>query len=289
MNKNTVPKRAIDCTAFEPKHLGDALALSRQAQWPHRLEDWSLLLSLSRGLVAVDAGSGRLVGTVLTTPYGEDAATINMVIVDEDWRGQGLGRRLMDEAMALADGRPLRLVATSEGLPLYEKLGFREVGTVLQHQGEAGPVAPVAAEDVAPAGAADLAAIAALDGQAFGADRRLLLERIAGVGSFTLLRRNGVPAGFAALRDFGRGQVVGPVVAPDADGAKALIGPLVAAHPGKFLRVDTTADTGLAPWLADCGLLHVGGGIAMRRPAPAAAPASPAPVSTFALASQALG
>ena len=289
MNKNTVPKRAIDCAAFEPKHLDDALALSRQAQWPHRLEDWSLLLSLSRGLVAVDAGSGRLVGTVLTTPYGEDAATINMVIVDEDWRGQGLGRRLMDEAMALADGRPLRLVATSEGLPLYEKLGFREVGTVLQHQGEAGPVPPVAAEDVAPAGDADLAAIAALDRQAFGADRRLLLERIAGVGSFTLLRRNGVPAGFAALRDFGRGQVVGPVVAPDADGAKALIGPLVAAHPGKFLRVDTTADTGLAPWLADCGLRPVGGGIAMRRPAPAAVPASPAPVSTFALASQALG
>lgn len=289
MNKNTVPKRAIDCAAFEPKHLGDALALSRQAQWPHRLEDWSLLLSLSRGLVAVDAGSGRLVGTVLTTPYGEDAATINMVIVDEGWRGQGLGRRLMDEAMALADGRPLRLVATSEGLPLYEKLGFRQVGTVLQHQGEAGPVPPVAAEDVAPAGTEDLAEIAALDRQAFGADRRLLLERIAGVGSFTLLHRNGVPAGFAALRDFGRGQVVGPVVAPDADGAKALIGPLVAAHPGKFLRVDTTADTGLAPWLADCGLLHVGGGIAMRRPAPAAAPASPAPVSTFALASQALG
>ncbi|MBK1840681.1 GNAT family N-acetyltransferase [Azospirillum sp. YIM B02556] len=289
MNKNTVPKRAIDWAAFEPKHLDDALALSRQAQWPHRLEDWSLILSLSRGLVAVDAGSGRLVGTVMTTPYGEDAATINMVIVDEGWRGQGLGRRLMDEAMALADGRPLRLVATSDGLPLYEKLGFREVGTVLQHQGEAGPVPPVEAEEVAAAGTGELAAIVALDREAFGADRRLLLERIAGPGSFTLLRRNGAPVGFAALRDFGRGQVVGPVVAPDADGAKALIGPLVAAHPGKFLRVDTTADTGLAPWLADCGLRPVGGGIAMRRSAPAAAAASPVPVSTFALASQALG
>ncbi|HYF86562.1 GNAT family N-acetyltransferase [Azospirillum sp.] len=289
MSKNTVPKRTVHYPAFEPRFLKDALALSRQAQWPHRLEDWSLALALSQGLVAVDAETSQVVGTVLMTPYGEDAATINMVIVDESWRGQGLGRRLMDEAMALAGDRPLRLVATTDGLPLYEKLGFREVGTVLQHQGEAGPMSLVAAEDVAPAGTGDRTAIAALDRQAFGADRGLLLERFAEVGSFTLLRRNGAPVGFAALRDFGRGQVIGPVVAPDAEGAKALIGPIIAANPGKFLRVDTTADTGLGPWLADCGLRHVGGGIAMRRPALAEAPPSTAPISTFALASQALG
>ncbi len=296
MSKNTVSKRTVHCLAFEPKHLKDALALSRQAQWPHRLEDWSLTLALSQGVVAVDAEApegAQVVGTVLMTPYGEDAATINMVIVDEGWRGQGLGRRLMDEAMILAGDRPLRLVATTDGLPLYEKLGFREIGTVLQYQGEASPMSAVATEDVTPARAGDRAAIAALDRQAFGADRSLLLERFAKIGSFKVLRRNGVPVGFAALRDFGRGQVIGPVVAPDADGAKALIGPIIAANPGKFLRVDTTADTGLGPWLADCGLRHVGGGIAMRRPAPtasaASAPASAAPVSTFALASQALG
>ncbi|AWB07093.1 GNAT family N-acetyltransferase (plasmid) [Azospirillum humicireducens] len=289
MSKNTVSKRTAHCLAFEPKHLKDALLLSQQAQWPHRLEDWSLTLSLSQGLVALDAETSQVVGTVLMTPYGEDAATVNMVIVDEGWRGQGLGRRLMDEAMALAGARPLRLTATREGLPLYEKLGFREVGMVLQHQGEGGPVPPFAAEDVAPAAADDHAVIAALDRQAFGADRSLLLDRFAEVGSFTLLRRNGAAVGFAALRDFGRGQVIGPVVAPDAEGAKALIGPIIAAHPGKFLRVDTTAGTGLGPWLADCGLRHVGGGVAMRRPAPATAAQPSAPVSTFALASQALG
>lgn len=293
-------KQSFDCLAFEPTHLKDALALSQQEQWPHRLEDWGLALSLSQGLVAVTRGldadglNGRVVGTVLMTPYGNGAATINMVIVDVSMRGQGLGRRLMDEAMALAGSRPLRLVATREGLPLYEKLGFRETGVVLQHQGNAGLVPQPVTEDIASASAADLPSLIALDRQAFGADRSGLLARLAELGAITLLRRNSVAVGFAVLRDFGRGKVIGPVVAPDLDGAKALIGPIVTAHPGDFLRVDTTTDTGLAPWLADCGLRHVGGGIAMRRPAPRSAPPTSAPTPaasavTYALASQAFG
>jgi GNAT superfamily N-acetyltransferase len=296
-------KQSFDCLAFEATHLKDALALSQQEQWPHRLEDWGVALSLSQGLVAVTSepdadgqARTRVVGTVLMTPYGDDAATINMVIVAKSMRGQGLGRRLMDEAMALAGSRPLRLVATREGLPLYEKLGFRETGVVLQHQGHAGSVPQPVTEDVAPANPADLPSIAALDRQAFGADRSGLLARFAKLAAVTLLRRNGAVVGFAALRDFGRGKVIGPVAAPDLDGAKALIGPIIAAHPGDFLRVDTTTDTGLGPWLADCGLRHVGGGVAMRRPAPSpAAPppsaAAPAvtPAVTYALASQAFG
>ncbi len=299
MSTHSVDSLAFDCLAFEPTHLPGAVALSQQAQWPHRLEDWALALSLSQGVVAVAApGSdgARVVGTALMTPYGEDAATINMVIVDESMRGRGLGRRLMDEVMALAGSRPLRLIATRDGLPLYEKLGFREVGTVVQHQGPAEPVPQPVTEDVAPADAAALpsliaASLTALDRHAFGADRSALFTRLAEVARFALLRRNGAVVGFAALRDFGRGKVIGPVVAPDADGAKALIAFFLAAHPGGFLRVDTTVDTGLGPWLAERGLRHVGGGIAMRRPAPQPAPTdTPAtPVMTYALASQALG
>ncbi len=297
-------KQSFDCLAFEPTHLADAVALSQQAHWPHRLEDWALALSLSRGLVAVTGGPDtdgpdrtRVVGTALMTPYGDGAATINMVIVDEALRGQGLGRRLMDAAMALAGSRPLRLTATRDGLPLYQKLGFRETGLVLQHQGNAGPVPQPVTEDITPADPADLPTLVTLDRQAFGADRGDLFARFAEVARFALLRRHGAIAGFAALRDFGRGKVIGPVVAPDANGAKALIASFLAAHPGDFLRVDTTADTGLGPWLTGCGLHHVGGGIAMRRPAPpSSAPLSPTPTPTpaasavtYALASQALG
>ncbi|MBY5393535.1 GNAT family N-acetyltransferase [Rhizobium leguminosarum] len=273
----------IEIVPFGPDHLEAAVALSRQAGWPHRTEDWQLALALSDGMVAVE--DGKVVGTVLVTPYKEDCATINMVIVDETMRGRGLGRKLMDAALLIAGDRPLRLVATTAGLPLYQKLGFHETGTVAQHQGLAGDIA--ASAETQAATDADLPAIVALDRLAFGADREGLLSYFAGIGAFAVLRSDGHVSGFACLRPFGRGEVIGPVVAADLGQARKLIEHFIARRPGRFLRVDTTAETGLSPWLVEQGLAHVGGGITMRKPL-VRDTADPT-VTTFALASQALG
>lgn len=268
----------IELVTFGPDHLESAVRLSRQAGWSHRLEDWQLVLALSEGVVAVDAG--RVVGTTLVTAFGNDCATINMVIVDETMRGRGLGRGLMNAALRIAGDRPLRLLATTDGLPLYEKLGFRETGTMLQHQGVAREL--TAPEETAPATADDIAAIAALDRVAFGADRRELIDDLAKVGEFAVIRRNDRVTGFAAMRAFGRGDVIGPVVAASIDDAKALLIHFIATRTGQFVRVDITAETGLSSWLAVRGLSHVGGGVAMERPAvPRAADRA---AITFALA-----
>lgn len=272
----------IDFAAFGTKHLGAALSLSRQAGWPHRPEDWQMALALSEGVVAIE--NDRVVGTVLVTPYKQDCATINMVIVDEAMRGRGLGRRLIDAAIELAGDRPLRLVATAEGLPLYEKLGFRQTGRILQHQG-------IAAERAAPmatsaAAMTDFSAITELDRQAFGADRADLIAHLAKVGELAVIRRSGRITGFAVLRSFGRGEVIGPVIAGNAEDAKALVTHFIARRPGVFLRVDTTATAGLSGWLEEQGFAHVGGGIAMMKPS---IPAADSVATIFALANQALG
>lgn len=282
--------RQIDLVAFGPEHLEAAVQLSRQAGWPHRLEDWQMALALSEGVVAIE--DGRVVATVLTTMYEADCATINMVIVDEAMRGRGLGRKLMDAALEIAGSRPLRLVATEQGLPLYEKLGFMETGTIRQHQGVAGEIAALPETEAATA--ADMDAIGALDRSAFGAGRGRLLAHLAKAGEFAVIRRDGRVCGFAALRVFGRGEVIGPIVAAGLDDAQALAAHFIARRPGGFLRVDTTDDSGLAPWLAAQGLAHVGGGIAMAKPViPISKPvisrdADPAAI-TFALVNQALG
>ncbi|MCZ7449112.1 GNAT family N-acetyltransferase [Agrobacterium rhizogenes] len=273
----------IDIQTFQPDHLDAAVELSRQAGWPHRKEDWALVLSLSKGFVALE--NGRVVGTAMATLLGETCATVNMVIVDESMRGRGLGRQLMQAALDAAENRECRLVATADGLPLYEKLGFAAFGEVCQHQGI--PSATDRPAGVAWVDSIEPAELAALDAQAFGADRTALFTVLASRARFALVRKHGVIKGFAALRAFGRGEVIGPVVAEDVEIAKDLIAFIVSERAGEFLRVDTTVDAGLAPWLAERGLAHVGGGIAMRRPK--AEIAADTKLKTFALTSQALG
>lgn len=267
---------------FAPDHLEGALALSRQYAWPHRREDWDLALRLSRGAVALDGD--RVVGTALATSFGP-VATANMIIVDGGHGGRGLGRALMDRAMAMAEPAEWRLIATEAGRPLYERLGFAAQGRIVQRQGHMVAVArPDGVDWAAPA---DAPALEALDRQATGADRSGLIAALFALGRIAVLRdADGLPRAWAARRDFGRGEVVGPVVAADAVEARALFSFLFADRTGAFLRVDADEATGLGPWLAAHGLANAGGGLRMSR---GAAPAAPGPVRTFALANQALG
>lgn len=260
---------------FSPDHLTGALRLSRETGWPHRAVDWELTLSVSQGVVALQGN--EVVGTALCSLFGEVAA-INMIIVDARMRGRGLGRKLMQAVLEIGGTRELRLTATADGLPLYEKLGFVATGEIFQHQGIAKAAAPELPVQVGAK--ADAAELAAMDRTASGMDRASLIAGIVDRGE--LLRAEG---GFALLREFGHGWVLGPVVAQDAATARALIVAGATRCAGQFLRVDL-ADAALSAHAEALGLAHVGGGTAMKKAARAAAETD---FTTYALASQALG
>lgn len=266
---------AIDLVPFEEVHLPDALALSQAVGWPHRAEDWALNLTASKGVVAV--AEGRVMGTALCSLHGP-VATLNMIIVDAALRGRGVGKRLMEGIIALGGAREMRLVATEEGKPLYRKLGFVETGQIVQLQGVAAPATP---EQPVTASPGDPGLMAQMDFQASGMDRAALLGRIAAQG--TTLVTDG---GFALLRAFGRGHVLGPVVARDPAAARALMAAGANRMAGSFLRMDLPEAHGLAPFAETLGLRRAGGGTAMVR---AARPRDPSPFQTHALISQALG
>lgn len=274
----------IEIIEFKPDHLDGAVQLSQQVNWPHRKDDWALMLDVSQGVVAMH--DGQLIGTALTTLYGDAHATSNMIIVDDAFQGRGLGRRLMDAVLAISARRDNRLIATEIGLPLYTKLGFEVVGRISQHQGIFGKLPSVddrCTWDDQP----DTDILCALDMTACGMDRHLLIKALIDAGKVAVVRDKGAISGFAILRDFGRGKVVGPIVCADTDIAKSLLSFTLASQPDSFIRIDLPEDSGLYDWVSDLGLVHVGEHVRMTL--------NPRPTEyvhgakTFALVSQALG
>ena len=101
-----------------------------------------------------------------------------------------------------------------------------------------------------------------------------------------VLDEDGRARGFAMLRRFGRGHAIGPVVAPEAEGAQALIAHLAGLNAGRFTRIDIDFDSGLTEWLESLGLLRVDAATTMVRGAPLAPDAD---ARLYAIVTQALG
>ena len=277
------PPRLRDATA---RDLPEIHRLSQAVGWPHREADLRLLLALGHGFAAIGPG-GVVEGCAAWWPFGDAVATVGLVIVRPDLQGRGLGGALFRAALDGAGPRRLHLHATQAGRPLYERHGFAANGLVHQHQGivRAGPGGSGAG--VRAIRADDRAAILALDRAATEADRTRLLDELVGTARGFVRCEAGRTTGFAFLRAFGRGQVLGPVIAEDDAGAAALTEAGMDAAEGGFLRMDVPAAAGpLRNRLAAAGLAEVATALPMVRGG-LGAPTGPARI--YGLAAQALG
>ena len=281
-------EREIEDVALVPfarAHLEGALKLSRELSWPYLLKDWEFALQLGRGFVVTSAGA--VVGTALWWPYGDTHASAGMIIVSKAVQGRGYGARLMDALLAAARPRIITLNSTVEGMALYQRRGFVPIGVIHQHHGvprerHEAPL-PCFVRAMAPS---DLGAIVGLDHEATGWTRREMLNRLIEVGDGYVLLRDGIPRGYAISRLFGRGHVIGPVVAESPTDARALIEAALAPLGSVFVRVDTSATSQLGEWLEGIGLQQVSDATTMvlgtQMP-------STGPARTFALANQSFG
>jgi ribosomal protein S18 acetylase RimI-like enzyme len=266
--------------------LPGAAALTSSFGWPHRVEDWQFMLETGAGLAA--ERDGALLGTAMSWTYGPDWAAMGAIGVAPAAQGQGLGRRLVEAVLAGLGDRNVVLHATEVAIPLYSSFGFAPSSVVRQYQGAAfgaGLLALAPGERLRPIGRSDPAVLASLDRDATGMDRFRLMHALLEAGAGVALDRDGAVTGFALLRRFGRGHVIGPVVAPDPERARALIGHFLASRPGQFMRVDVPEEGGLCPWLEQLGLSDAGPAFRMVRgnePPPGSA-------RLFAVASQAFG
>lgn len=245
----------IELRRFTEGDLEAAESLAREVKWPHRLEDWRFGLAHGEGLVAVR--DSQVVATAVRWLWGKRHATLGMLIVSQPVQGRRIGQNLMQTLLHGLEDRSVLLHATPEGRGLYERVGFQSAGEIRQHQGIASPAQLVAlpeGERLRPLGRHDAKALVALDARAAGMPRDAVIRQLLAEGETVVLAQGSEAIGFSVLRRFGRGHVIGPVVAPDLAGAKALIGYWCSRYAGRFLRIDVDARSGLPEWLEAVGL-----------------------------------
>ena len=152
-------------------HEQDALRgwqLTQAVGWGHSQEDWARLLRQGIGYGMCDGDT--LAASGIAIPYGQARAWINMVITHPEYQRRGLSSAIMRELIAELERRGVReiwLDASAAGKPVYDRLGFREMGKVELWSGSG----QAFAVEVSPIDAQNLAQVIAYDAAVFGVAR----------------------------------------------------------------------------------------------------------------------
>ncbi|PRD43583.1 GNAT family N-acetyltransferase [Phyllobacterium phragmitis] len=268
--------------------------LSVSVRWPHRAEDWQLLRTVGRGVVALDT-IDRVLGSAMWFPFGETVATIGMVITSPRLQENGTAQWLVQHILERCGEREMRVNAPPNVRRFFNSLGFSQTRSVSQFQGHVS-LKPAHKElpstnDLRELSADDLEAMVGLDALAFGGERAQLLAQLLKEGKGFGIFNSDVLRGFALFRHFGRGGVIGPIVAFTESEAVALVAKHMEKRGRQFLRVDTPVSGGpFAEFLTASGLEPVGNVVTMvRSPAANDSAAFTDHPRTFGLTSHTLG
>lgn len=155
------------------------LRLNSQNGWNQLARDWQRQLDLEpEGCFAAEM-DGQIVGTACACVF-EKVAWVNLVLVDQVYRGRGIGTSLMRCVLAYLDALnipSIRLDATPLGRPIYERLGFETDYALQRCVGILRQMIPGLVQ-VAVAGADQLEDLIRLDKQVTGTPRGRLLRYV---------------------------------------------------------------------------------------------------------------
>ena len=239
--QNEVP---IEVRLLEEVDIAAAVRLKELARWNQTEDDWRRLLRLEPNGCFCATVRGRVVGTTTTTTYGRDLAWIGMVLVDTNYRRLGIATRMMRAALDYlreVGVVTVKLDATPDGRPVYEKLGFKVESLIERWEGVAGTQAVGCSTLDTSARREALA----LDHRAFGADRSKLIEMLvedACVAPLALTAPDGRLTGYALARRGTAAAYVGPLLATISDGATALLDGLLGQLTGQRVYIDVNTD-----------------------------------------------
>jgi len=233
--------RNIVIRRMQSSDIPGAIALIRPQHWNQLEADWLRFMELEPRGCFVASLDGAVVATTTTARFGP-VGWVGMVTVDGELRSGGIGRAMMDRAIAYlhrTGARTIKLDATPMGKPLYDRLGFvaEYRNERFQRQGEAVSADGIAS--VAPGSALWQGALE-LDRAAYHVDRQRLLAALA--REWPELAAVHLSAGKADGYVVGRHgclyEHIGPLVATNGDAAEQLLRWGLACSEGHAVIID---------------------------------------------------
>jgi len=221
--------------------------LKEIAGWNQTVSDWERFLRASPEGCFVAEADGQVVGTVTTIVYEDRFAWIGMLLVEPAYRGCGIGTRLFEKTLEHLDARrvpTMKLDATPQGKPIYERLGF-----VTEYEIERWMLkrAPGAGAAQSPSPGHDFDRVLRWDREVFGADRSGLLRSLhREAPDFTLaVQFFGELTGYALGRRGSRADHLGPWMARDEASARELLDEFLERSARETVFVDALREN---PW-----------------------------------------
>jgi hypothetical protein len=244
---------------MELNDIGNSLLLSRAEGWNQTENDWKLLAGNPRNICLVAEIQKRIIGTATAMNYANDVSWIGMVLVDKDFRGRGISKKLLSGLLdQLGSCRSVKLDATPAGQPVYGKFGFIDEYLIYR-------MTNLCVEEVPPEKTGsipmavqlnDIPEITDLDHAIFGAERLSLITSLVKENpeKAYLLKQNDRITGFALGRHGTIYHQIGPVFADNITDARSLISKALSGLQNKPVVIDVLSDKeDLISWLNSIG------------------------------------
>jgi predicted GNAT family N-acyltransferase len=234
-------KKVLTLESFCHTDIPGLIDLSASVGWDFNQDEIDTALASGR-IFGHRNAEGIIVSSAAIIQY-EKVASLGMVIVNEQYRGVGLGKEATQQCIdSVPKNTTILLIATEEGVPLYEKMGFKVVDHVHKYISDGMKALNRPKLYFDEYKESDLVSVIKVDERAFGDNRRpFLINRIKQSKNCVVVRDEHshiVGYGMSVLGPVNL--IAGPIVAPDHQTAAEIFRKLSSFHQG-MVRIDVPA------------------------------------------------
>ena len=253
-------KTAFIIREMHPGDITGSMKLSTAEGWNQTENDWKFLIENPRNTCIVAEYSNAIIGTITAMNYSNKLAWIGMVLVDKEFRGQGVSASLLTAVLKkLSSFKSVKLDATPAGQNVYKKFGFMDEFEILRMTNLAIENIYVRNEKKISSKhieLKDLDEIIDFEEYIFGVNRSSLIKYLLSEypQKAWMVKRNNLITGIALGRTGNKYHHIGPVFAANIDDAKKLIASAVNELKHQPIVVDVMFDKkDLISWLHENG------------------------------------